>query len=117
MPARQHDRVLLRGVADDALALALVVEVGGVAIVPVDVLQVHYLVVVKHLLSCGLEFVVGSIFFEATISELTILAALTAIVLWVHSLDLNYNRAESFSDLQKILLLVVFQHLADVQQK
>ena len=99
MPARQHHCVLLGGVADDALALAFVIKVGGVAIVPVDVLQVHYLVVVQHLLRCCLEFEVGSVFLKGPICELTIFAALATIVLWVHCLDLDHNWAESFCDL------------------
>ena len=99
MPARKHHCVLLGGVADDALALAFVIKVGGVAIVPIDVLQAHYLVVVKHLLSSSLEFEVGPVFLKAPVCELTILAALATIVLWVHCLDLDYNWAESFCDL------------------
>ena len=57
--AWQHYSILLGSVADDALALTLVVEIGLVGTISVDVVQVHYLVVVKQFLLDSLVLQLG----------------------------------------------------------
>ena len=97
--------------------MALICLVGSVAIVPVDVLQVHDLVIVQQLLGNCLELVRSSLLLETTVRELAVLPALAAIILWVHCFDLYDDRAESLLDLGQILLTVMLQHLIDVHHK
>ena len=97
--------------------MALFCLVGSVAIVPVDVLQVHDLVIVQQLLGDCLELVRSALLFQSAICELAVLSALAAIILWVHCFDLYDDRAESLLNLGQILLTVMLQHLINVHHK
>ena len=115
MAARQHDRVLGGGVADDALLLTLVSQVGGAVIDPVNIIQVHNLIIIQQLLFLVFEperiamrgslsgifrLVHGraarcrGVLLKVSISELAILLPSASIILRVNSLDLYHDRAE-----------------------
>ena len=112
--ARQHHRVLRRGVADHALLLALVCQVGCAVVNTIDVVQVHDLVVVEELLllvfvlegkasiGCSFELVHahgrlvrhGRVLLEVAVGELAVLLATTSVIRWIDRLDLNHNGAK-----------------------
>jgi len=93
--AGQDHGVLCRRVADDALFLRVVSQVGLVVVGSVDFVEVHNLIVVEQLLLQELEpQIVGSVLLEGAVGVLNILAALAHIVLRVDRLDGYHNRVE-----------------------
>ena len=113
--ARQHDRVFGGGVADDALLLTLVSQVGGAVIDPVDIIQIHNLIIIEQLLLLvfELERIVVSgglrrifrlvrdraarrrgVLLKVSIGELAILLSSASVILRVNRLNLYHDRAE-----------------------
>ena len=112
--ARQHHRVLRRSVADHALLLALVCQVGCAVVNTIDVVQVHDLVIVEELLllvfvlegeaGIGRSFELvhahgrlvlrGSVLLEVAVGELAVLLATTPVISRIDSLNLNHNGAK-----------------------
>lgn len=103
--AWQHHSVFVGRVADNTLFLALIGKVGSVVINSIDVIEVHYLVVVQQLLTDVLEAdVVGAVSLELSIRELNVSLSSTGVVLWVHRLNRNDNGVEVLSDVEQVFL-------------
>lgn len=76
---REDNCVLVRSIAYNALLLAFVNKIGGIIVNSIDVLQVHYLIVVQKFLLEVLEPNSCSVFLELTVSKLNVFAAFACV--------------------------------------
>jgi len=105
MTAGKNHCVLCSRVADHALSLGLVSNVGRIIIYSIDIIQVHDLVVIEKLLLKEFETkILRSVFLERTISKLNVLSPFAFVACWIDGLNRNNDWIEIFLHGKEVLL-------------
>lgn len=103
--ARQHDCVLVGRVADHTLLLTLVLQIGGIVVDSIDVVEVHDLVVVKQFLPNVLvPDVVWAVSLELTVRKLNVPLPTTGVPLRINCFNRNHNWVEILRHTEQVFL-------------